>query len=125
MAAAIGIQRNKRNCREDFVSTNSQMKSYGPNLITIHSRRGWEWFKLWIVLVLIILVIFCLISIVNAPLDKYDLMEYIQPKTYFSTNNETSKQMNISDYSKLSPEGLREIDIGLIPNLIDYDEMNY
>lgn len=107
-----------QNCNT-FISTNSQIRSYGPTLITLDPRRSWEWFKIWVVLILIIIIVFCLIAIVDAPLNKYDLMNYVSKK-------ETRPiQVNISSYSSLSPEELRQIDLGLIPNVTDFSENNY
>lgn len=92
---------------------NNQITSYAPNVTTLYSRRSWEMFKLWIALVLIIVVVWLLIYLANgSPLDKNDLVKYVNVENYTA-----------GEY--VDPNKLKLIDIGLIPNLTDYSEMNY
>jgi hypothetical protein len=119
--------KNKKECYDAFDDSHSQIKSYGPNLISINSGRGWEWFKMWFVVVFVVLVACCLISIVDTPLNKNNLMGYVNISRYTdrTSSARNSLKINTADYSKLSPERLRGIDIEFIPSLIDYDEMNF
>jgi hypothetical protein len=97
-------------------SHNGPFTTYGPDVTPLFPRRGWEMFKLWIVLIIIILVTWSLIYLSNSPLSEHDLIKYVNVDTY--TINDSGRTINRS----MSPAELRTINLDFIPNLTDYSE---
>ncbi|VBB18250.1 hypothetical protein YASMINEVIRUS_713 [Yasminevirus sp. GU-2018] len=100
----------------------------------LHPRSSYEWFRLWILIVLIIVLIYCLVTYMNRPLDEYDFKAYItHTKTTQSVEHQTKKlfddrylpiseEAEIFDMGKLSSSQLLELPVEYIPNISDFVE---
>lgn len=122
-------KKNRYNSINSFEGFDGQITKYGPNVVSLHQKKEWEWFKLWVVLIIVTVIIWCVISIAYAPLGEFDLMGYVNVDANMkkSTNSSTSSaRLNPrSDYSKMSPNELRGINLNFIPTLTDYSEMDF
>ena len=104
----------------------------------LHPRSKYEWIRLWILIVLVIVLIYCLMTYMNRPLDEYDFRAYITQnkstqKTKYDVNQQSSKLFDdrylpisedaeIFDMGKLSSSQLLDLPVEYIPNIADFVE---
>lgn len=93
----------------------------------MHPRTGWDWFKLWILLILLLSLLWYIFFADETPLSKWDLSYYVNKRdctteTIEQGSDKTIDAVPMSSYSSMSPEELRDIKLNYIPNVVDFVE---
>jgi hypothetical protein len=95
--------------------------------ITLRPTTKQEWFALWLILVIGVVLVCLLIMIFNKPLDEYDFMQYITNKNQFLPKSQVEANIYALTHhphhlSDLSSEQLLYLPSKYIPNITDFTE---
>lgn len=130
----------KTKCKHCEITNNKshiRKKLYeNPFPFFLHPRTFYEWFRIWLFIMLMILFIYCIISYINQPLDESDFRTYMtpmsrlesgfglgsEPKIFDENYLPLRTDAEIFDMSNLSSEQLLNLPTEYIPNITDFVE---